>query len=110
MHFDSMTPQDARAHPAGSLAAIDEENFLAIENRAAKGWWLVHPAPPKLERPLWRGDWSRLCSPKEGKSSNGKKIVAAFGNVEKRASAGLRPYFVVWSLANSSGVNLPALT
>jgi hypothetical protein len=69
MHFDSMAPQDRSAHVACSLAAIDEENFLAIENRAAKGWWLVHPAPPKLERLPWRGDSSGLCSRKEGKST-----------------------------------------
>jgi hypothetical protein len=35
MHFDSMTPQNGNAHLAGSLAAIDEENFLASKNRAA---------------------------------------------------------------------------
>jgi hypothetical protein len=77
MHFDSMTPQDARAHVACSLTAIDEENFLAIENRAAKGWWLVHPAPPNLERPLWRGDSSGLCSRKEGKSTAIEKSVVS---------------------------------
>ena len=69
MHFDSMTPQDRSTRVAGSLAAIDEENSLVIENRAAKRWWLVHPALPKLERPLWRGDSSGLCSRKEGKST-----------------------------------------
>jgi hypothetical protein len=76
MHFDSMTPQDARSHPTGSLAAIDEENFLVIENRAAREWWLVHPAPPKLERPLWRGDSSGLCSRKEGKSTAMEKSLS----------------------------------
>jgi hypothetical protein len=77
MHFDSMTSQDRSTRVAGSLAAIDEENFLAIENRAAKGWWLVHPALPKLERPLWRGDSSGLCSRKEGKSTAIEKSVKA---------------------------------
>ena len=43
MHFDSMTPQDGSAHLAGSLAAINEENFLASKNRAAtKRWWIIH--------------------------------------------------------------------
>jgi hypothetical protein len=35
MDFDSMTPQDASALLAGSLAPIDEENFLTRKNRAA---------------------------------------------------------------------------
>jgi hypothetical protein len=30
-----MTPQDGSAHLTGSLAAINEENFLASKNRAA---------------------------------------------------------------------------
>ena len=43
MHFDSMTPQNGSAHLAGSLAAINEENFLASKNRAAtKRWWIIH--------------------------------------------------------------------
>ena len=43
MHFDSMTPQNGSAHLTGSLAAIDEENFLASKNRAAtKQWWIIH--------------------------------------------------------------------
>ncbi len=88
VHFDTMTPQDTRAHPTGSLAAIDEENFLVIEDRAAKGWWLVHLALPKLERPLRRGGWSGLCSRKEGKSraivkSDSKEPVVAFGYAKR---------------------------
>ncbi len=43
MHFDSMAPQDGSAHLAGSLTAIDEENFFASKNRAAtKRWWTIH--------------------------------------------------------------------
>ena len=43
MHFDSMTPQNGSAHLTGSLAAINEENFLASKNRAAtKRWWIIH--------------------------------------------------------------------
>jgi hypothetical protein len=52
MDFDSMTPQDASAHLAGSLAAIDKENFLARKNRAATKPWLVHTTPLRLENPL----------------------------------------------------------
>jgi len=36
--LDAVTPQDARAHVASALVGIDEENFLVIEDRAAK-WW-----------------------------------------------------------------------
>lgn len=48
--LDATTSQDARAHVASALLGIDEENFLVIENRATKWWWLVHPALPKLAR------------------------------------------------------------
>jgi len=44
------TSQDARAHVASALVGIDEENFLVIEDRATKWWWLVHPTLPKLAR------------------------------------------------------------
>jgi hypothetical protein len=52
MDFDSMTPQEASAHLAGSLAAIDKENFLARKNGAATKPWLVHTTPLRLESPL----------------------------------------------------------
>ena len=48
--LDAATSQDARAHVASALVGIDEENFLVIENRATKWWWLVHPTLPKLAR------------------------------------------------------------
>src|ERR1700704_2808715 len=54
MHCDSMTPQDRSAYLARGLAAIDEENFLVIENRAAKGW-AIHRTLPKRARPLQEG-------------------------------------------------------
>jgi len=52
MDFDSTIPQEASANLAGCLAAIDEENFLADENRSATKRWLVHTIPPRLESPL----------------------------------------------------------
>jgi hypothetical protein len=51
MDFDSMTPQDASAHLAGSLAAINKENFLAGENPSATTRWLVHTTPPRTGEP-----------------------------------------------------------
>jgi len=42
---NAVTLQDASA-----LVGVDEENFLVIENRAAKWWWLVHPALPRRAR------------------------------------------------------------
>jgi len=48
--LDAVTPQDARAHVASALVGIDEENFLVIENRPTKWWWLVYPTLPKLAR------------------------------------------------------------
>jgi hypothetical protein len=78
MDLDSMTPQDARAHPTGSLAAIDEENFLASKNRAAtKRWWIIHTHTSGTRAPLWRGDSSGLCSRKEGKSTAIEKVFGA---------------------------------
>jgi hypothetical protein len=39
---------------------IDEENFLVIENRATKWWWLVHPTLPKLARSRSEGRSGRI--------------------------------------------------
>jgi hypothetical protein len=52
MDFDAMTPQNASAHLAGSLAAIDKEDSLAEENPSAPPRWLVHKTPLGLET-LW---------------------------------------------------------
>ena len=56
MDFDSVTPQDASAHRAGSLAAIDKENFSARENRSTTKRWLVHTTPPRTGAPSG-GEW-----------------------------------------------------
>ena len=56
MDFDSMTPQDASAHLAGSLAAINKENFLpARTRRPRRGGWCI-PHLRELESPLG-GEW-----------------------------------------------------
>jgi hypothetical protein len=70
MDFDSMTPQDASARLAGSLAAIDKENFLAVANRSAtKRWGAMHTTPLRLERPLvGRGDLEGFCARSVGES------------------------------------------
>jgi hypothetical protein len=47
---NAVTLQHASAHLASAMVGVDEENFLVIENRAAKWWWLVHANLPKLER------------------------------------------------------------
>src|SRR5260370_17539097 len=36
--LNAATSQHARAHIASALVGIDEENFLAIENRATRSW------------------------------------------------------------------------
>ena len=59
MLCNSMTPQDRGVYHARSLAAIDEENFLVIENRAAKGW-AIHRTLPKRARPLRPGRVNKL--------------------------------------------------
>ena len=69
MHFDSMTPQYGSAHLAGSLAAIDEKNFLAKNRAATKRWSIIHNPTSETRAPLGRGDSSGLCSRKEGKST-----------------------------------------
>jgi hypothetical protein len=58
--LDAATSQDARAHVASALVGIDEENFLVIENRATKWWWLVHPTLPKLARSRSEGRSGRI--------------------------------------------------
>jgi hypothetical protein len=70
MDFVSMTPQDASARIAGSLAAIDKENFLAVANRSAtKRWGAMHTTPLRLERPLvGRGDLEGFCARSVGES------------------------------------------
>ncbi len=76
--LDAATSQDARAHVASALVGIDEENFLVIENRATKWWWLVHPTLPKLARFLSEGRSGRILVLGEmevkenGKMENGK--------------------------------------
>jgi len=47
---NAVTLQDASTHLASALVGVDEENSLVIENRAAKWWWLVHPALPRRAR------------------------------------------------------------
>jgi hypothetical protein len=43
LHLDAVTAQNIGANVASALVAVDEENFLVIENcAAAKWWWLVH--------------------------------------------------------------------
>jgi hypothetical protein len=56
MHFDSMTPQNGSAHLTRSLAAINEENFLASKNRAAtKQWWIIHNHTSETRAPSLEG-------------------------------------------------------
>jgi hypothetical protein len=46
MHLDAVTPQDCGSRLTGSLATVDEENFLARKTRAATKWrWAIHTAP-----------------------------------------------------------------
>jgi hypothetical protein len=52
IQLDVVISQDARAHVARGLVRIDEENFLAVENRSATKWWVVHIPPLRLENPL----------------------------------------------------------
>jgi hypothetical protein len=56
-----MIPQDAGAHLAGHLAAIDKENFLARKNRSAtKRWGAIHTTPLRLENPLGERQLGRI--------------------------------------------------
>lgn len=76
--LDAVTSQDARAHVASTLVGIDEENFLVIENRAAKWWWLVHPTLPKLARFRSEGRSGRILVLGEMEvKENGKSPRAA---------------------------------
>jgi hypothetical protein len=76
--LDAVTSQDARAHIASALVRIDEENFLVIENRATKWWWLVHPTPPKLARFRSEGRSGRILVLGEMEvKENGKSPRAA---------------------------------
>src|SRR5258708_30622134 len=54
---------------------------------------------PKLERPLWRGDSSGLCSRQEGKSTA----------IEKAFGAALRAWFSVALPRSDNGEGGPAL-
>jgi hypothetical protein len=66
--LDHKDPGKIRGATVLGLAAIDEENFLVIENRAAKGWWLVHPAPPKTGARLSGRQRGRISPEESGKS------------------------------------------
>ena len=88
--LDAATSQDARAHVASALVGIDEENFLVIENRAAKWWWLVHPTLPKL---------ARFCS--EGRS--GRILVLGEMEVKENGKSPERRLRALGSCDSGSG-------
>src|SRR5271157_4543563 len=75
--LDAATSQDARAHVASALLGIDEENFLVIENRATKWWWLAHPTLPKLARFRNEGSLAGFSSWERWKSRKMEKARAA---------------------------------
>jgi hypothetical protein len=69
IHFYSATSQDGSAYLAGGLAAVDQQNFLASENRAATKWWrAIHTTLPKRARLLWEGESGKVCAEKRRES------------------------------------------
>ncbi len=71
LHHDALIAQDAGTNVTSALVGVDEEKFLVIENcTAAKWWWLVHPALPRLARVGEGNTW--LDSPPGRRASQEK--------------------------------------
>jgi hypothetical protein len=65
MYLDSVTSQNGSAYLAGSLAGVNEKNFLFTKNRAVRHWrWAIHSTLPKRARPLWEEDSAKVCAEK----------------------------------------------
>jgi hypothetical protein len=74
ININAVPSQDAGAHVASALVGGDEKNFLVIESRATKWWWLVHPAPTKLTRLSAKGNIGSDSLPgRRGKSREMEK-------------------------------------
>jgi hypothetical protein len=78
INVNAVPSQDAGADVASALKGCDEKNFLVIENRVTKWWWLVHPAPTKLTRLSAKGNIGPDSPPgSRGKSREMEKLVAS---------------------------------
>jgi len=78
INVNTVPSQDAGAHVASALVGRDEKNFLVIENRVTKWWWLVHPAPTKLTRLSAKGNIGPDSPPgRRGKSREMERPRAA---------------------------------
>ncbi len=63
MHLDAVSSQDGGAHLAGSLAAVDEENFFVGRSRRPRsgGRYIRHP---ETRTPFEEGDSAKVCAEK----------------------------------------------
>ena len=82
-----VTPHLARAHVASALVGIDEENFLVIENRAARsggGWYIpTLPKPAHFRREGRSGRILVLCRDgSQGKWRKPRARLRALGSCD----------------------------